>query len=63
LGRFGVASGDGSATVVNFMNRKNQAEARIVDLLQTKFRLFEGVFGSSDEVLGPAGSTSRPIRR
>lgn len=39
-------------TVVNFMNRKNQAEARIVDLLQTKFRLFEGVFGSSDDVLG-----------
>lgn len=39
-------------TVVNFMNRKNQAEARIVELLQTKFRLFDGVFGSSDEVLG-----------
>ena len=39
-------------TVVNFMNRKNQAEARIVDLLQTKFQLFDGVFGSSDEVLG-----------
>ena len=39
-------------TVVNFMNRKNQAEARIVELLETKFRLFDGVFGSSDEVLG-----------
>ena len=39
-------------TVVNFMNSKNQAEARIVDLLQTKFRLFDGVFGCSDEVLG-----------
>lgn len=39
-------------TVVNFMNRKNQAEARIVELLQTKFQLFDGVFGSSDEVLG-----------
>lgn len=39
-------------TVVNFMNRKNHAEQRIVELLQTKFRLFEGVFGSSDEVLG-----------
>ncbi|KAK0348687.1 hypothetical protein LTR94_036194, partial [Friedmanniomyces endolithicus] len=34
------------------MNRKNQAEARIVQLLDQKFRLFEGVFGSSDEVLG-----------
>lgn len=39
-------------TVINFMNRKNQAEARIVELLDRKFRLFEGVFGSSDEVLG-----------
>ena len=39
-------------TVVNFMNRKNHAEARIVQLLQEKFSLFEGVFGSSDEVLG-----------
>ena len=39
-------------TVVNFMNRGNQAEARIVQLLETKFRLFDGVFGSSDEVLG-----------
>jgi superfamily II DNA or RNA helicase len=39
-------------TVVNFMNRGNQAEARIVELLETKFRLFDGVFGSSDEVLG-----------
>ena len=39
-------------TVANFMNRGNQAEARIVQLLETKFRLFDGVFGSSDEVLG-----------
>lgn len=39
-------------TVVNFLNRRNQAEARIFQLLETKFQLFEGVFGSSDEVLG-----------
>jgi superfamily II DNA or RNA helicase len=39
-------------TVINFMNRKNQAEARIVQLLDQKFKLFDGVFGSSDEVLG-----------
>lgn len=39
-------------TVINFMNRKNKAEERIVQLLDQKFRLFEGVFGSSDEVLG-----------
>jgi len=39
-------------TVVNFLNRRNVAEARVFDLLKTKFELFEGVFGSSDEVLG-----------
>jgi superfamily II DNA/RNA helicase len=39
-------------TVVNFLNRGNLAEARVFELLQSKFQLFEGVFGSSDEVLG-----------
>jgi len=39
-------------TVVNMLNRKNQAEARIYQLLHEKFRLFSGVFGSSDEILG-----------
>lgn len=39
-------------TVVNLLNRKNQAEARIYQLLDRKFRLFSGVFGSSDEILG-----------
>ena len=39
-------------TVVNLLNRKNQAEARIYQLLDQKFRLFSGVFGSSDEILG-----------
>lgn len=39
-------------TVINFLNRKNHAEERIHQLLEQKFKLFEGVFGSSDEVLG-----------
>ncbi len=39
-------------TVINFLNRRNHAEARIHQLLEQKFKLFEGVFGSSDEVLG-----------
>lgn len=38
--------------VVNFLNRRNEADQRVFDLLSEKFRLFEGVFGSSDEVLG-----------
>ena len=39
-------------TVVNLLNRKNRAEARIYQLLDQKFKLFKGVFGSSDEILG-----------
>jgi ERCC4-related helicase len=38
--------------VVNFLNRKNEADKRVYELLSEKFKLFEGVFGSSDEVLG-----------
>jgi adenine-specific DNA-methyltransferase len=38
--------------VVNFLNRKNEADQRVFDLLSEKFQLFEGVFGASDEVLG-----------
>lgn len=38
--------------VVNFINRKNEADKRVFELLSEKFKLFEGVFGVSDEVLG-----------
>lgn len=38
--------------VVNFLNRKNEADKRVHELLAEKFKLFEGVFGASDEVLG-----------
>lgn len=38
--------------VVNFLNLKNRAEERVFELLDKKFKLFDGVFGASDEVLG-----------
>jgi adenine-specific DNA-methyltransferase len=38
--------------VVNFLNRNNEADQRVYELLAEKFQLFEGVFGASDEVLG-----------
>ena len=38
--------------VVNFINKKNQADQRVYELLDEKFKLFNGVFGASDEVLG-----------
>jgi len=41
-----------NVVVVNFANRGNAAEARILELLTDKFKLFESVFGASDQVLG-----------
>ena len=38
--------------VVNFLNEANAADQRVFELLSEKFKLFEGVFGASDEVLG-----------
>lgn len=38
--------------VINFLNTKNEADKRVYELLDEKFKLFSGVFGASDEVLG-----------
>jgi len=38
--------------VINFVNQNNAADVRVYELLKDKFQLFEGVFGSSDEILG-----------
>jgi adenine-specific DNA-methyltransferase len=42
--------------VINFLNKKNEADKRVYELLSEKFRLFDGVFGASDEILGSIGS-------
>jgi superfamily II DNA or RNA helicase len=42
--------------VVNFLNKSNAADQRVYELLDEKFRLFSGVFGASDEVLGAVES-------
>ena len=42
--------------VLNFLNRRNAADARLYELLAQKLALFDGVFGSSDEILGALGS-------
>ncbi|MDR2738414.1 MAG: DEAD/DEAH box helicase, partial [Treponema sp.] len=42
--------------VVNFLNKENEADQRVYELLSEKFRLFDGVFGSSDEILGSVES-------
>ncbi len=38
--------------VINFFNERNHADQRVLELLDEKFKLFDGVFGASDEVLG-----------
>lgn len=38
--------------VINFLNKKNEADRRVLELLSEKFHLFDGLFGASDEVLG-----------
>ena len=38
--------------VINFLNQRNEADQRVLELLQDKFHLFDGVFGTSDQILG-----------
>jgi hypothetical protein len=38
--------------VINFLNERNDADRRVLELLTEKFNLFNGVFGASDDVLG-----------
>ncbi|MBQ9034615.1 MAG: DEAD/DEAH box helicase family protein [Alphaproteobacteria bacterium] len=38
--------------IINFINKKNIADVRLYEILQQKFKLFDGVFGASDEILG-----------
>jgi ERCC4-related helicase len=42
--------------VINFLNERNEADRRVLELLEEKFNLFSGVFGASDEVLGAVES-------
>jgi len=38
--------------VMNFLNRRNEADKRILELLGEKFQLFSGLFGASNDILG-----------
>ena len=42
--------------VINFLNERNHADRRVLELLTEKFNLFNGVFGASDDVLGSVES-------
>jgi len=38
--------------IINFLNTNNIADERVYQLLDQKFKLFDGIFGSSNEILG-----------
>ena len=38
--------------VINFVNQRNEADRRVLELLSEKFHLFDGLFGASDELIG-----------
>lgn len=42
--------------IVNLLNTKNYADRRVLELLTEKLHLFDGLFGSSDEILGSIGA-------
>ena len=42
--------------VINFLNERNAADKRVLELLTEKFSLFSGVFGASDDILGSIDS-------
>ena len=56
IGRCHRYGQDRDVLVLNFLNRQNAADARLYELLSRKLALFDGVFGSSDEILGALGS-------
>lgn len=49
--------------VVNFCNTRNAADVRVHELLASKLRLFEGVFGASNDVLGAVGADGVSFER
>jgi len=49
--------------VVNFCNTRNAADVRVYELLAEKFKLFEGLFGASNDVLGIVDEGGKSFER
>lgn len=49
--------------VVNFLNTRNAADVRVYELLEQKFRLFEGLFGASNDILGVVDTDGKSFER
>ena len=48
-----------NVVVVNFCNTRNAADVRVFELLREKFKLFEGLFGASNDILGVVGEDGK----
>ena len=49
--------------VINFLNERNHADQRVLELLTEKFRLFNSVFDATDEVIGAIHSSGLDFER
>ena len=49
--------------VVNFLNTRNAADVRVYELLEQKLRLFDGLFGASNGILGAVDQEGKSFER
>lgn len=49
--------------VVNFLNTRNAADVRVHEILERKLRLFEGLFGASNGILGLLDKDGKSFER
>lgn len=49
--------------VVNFLNTRNAADVRVHEILERKLRLFEGLFGASNGILGVLDKDGKSFER
>ena len=61
IGRIHRYGQEHDVVIVNFLNRKNDADNRVFRLMNEKLELFEGIFGASDEILGAIVSSDIDI--
>ncbi|WP_314259794.1 SNF2-related protein [Cardiobacterium hominis] len=52
IGRCHRYGQESDVVVMNFLNSRNEADRRILELLTEKFQLFSGLFGASNDILG-----------
>lgn len=49
--------------VLNFLNTRNAADARVLELLTDRFKLFSSIFGASNDVLGLTDARGQSLQQ